>query len=123
MPFEITREKRGSYKRFSGFVTNAELLQSVFENQSDPDYDRMVYTINDFLAVEGHCVDKETVHMVAAWGLGAAFINANIKLAILTTDPGIRALVGGFTALTRYRLEFFTSVENARAWLALSEDA
>ncbi len=122
MPFEITREKRGAYKKFSGFVTNGEFFQSVFENQSDPDYDRMAYTINDFLEVTGYGVGTKDVERVAIFGLGAEYINARIKVAIVTLDPQIRVLVRSFTDLTHYELEFFTSVADARIWVALAQD-
>lgn len=122
MPFEIRRERRGAYKRFSGFVTNGELFQSVFEIQSDSDCDRMAYTINDFLAVTGYNMGAKDLDMVTAYVLGAEYINARIRFAVVTGDPQIRDMIGGVLALTHYRYEFFYSVEDARRWVASSED-
>ena len=93
MPFETKRESQGAYKRFFGFVSGAEFLQSVFENHSDPDYDSMAYTINDFLGVTGYSVDATHVRTVAAYGRGAEFINAKIKVAIVTEDAQVREMV------------------------------
>lgn len=123
MPFTITTERFGAYKKFSGFVTNAEFLQSVFENQSHPDYDRMAYSINDFSEVTGHSVAPMAVRTAATYALGAEFTNSRLKIAIVSTDQQIRDLVGGFTALTHYKLEFFSTLEDARKWVALDEDA
>lgn len=122
MPYQITRNNRGAYKKFSGFVTNAEFLQSVFETQSDPDYDSMSYSINDFLGVTGHNIEPAGVKIVVAYGLGAAFINPKVKIAIVTVDQQIRDLVTLFAEQTRYPLEFFSTLAAARDWLELAED-
>ncbi len=53
MPFEIVWEPRGVYKRFWGFVTDAEFIRSVKAAQEDPRFDDIHYNINDYLAVEG----------------------------------------------------------------------
>lgn len=121
MPFQITREQHGIYKKFSGFVSKTEFLQSVFEAQSDPDYDRMAYSLNDFLEVTGHDVSISHVKTAAAHALGAAFINPDIKIAIVSTDQVIRELVKPFTAISSYPLALFTSVEDARKWLELAK--
>jgi hypothetical protein len=123
MPFQITREQRGIYKKFSGFVSKTEFLQSVFEAQSDPDYDRLAYSLNDFLAVSGHDVGTRHVETAAAYALGAELINPKIKIAIVCIDQDIRDLVGRFTAISNYPLALFTSVEEARNWLQLMQYA
>ena len=117
VPYVLTREKNGVYKKFSGFVTPEEFLASIYENHRDPDYDRLRYSINDFLEVTDHAVSNKDVLMAAAHGLGAAFLNATVKVAIVTTNAGIRDLVGGFAALTKYPLAYFTDVASARLWL------
>lgn len=122
MPFYITREQRGIYKKFFGYVSKAEFLQSVFEAQSDPDYDRMAYSLNDFLEVTGHDVSISHVKTAAAHALGAAFINPDIKIAVVSTDQVIRDLVGLFSTISSYPLAIFNSVEDARKWLGLAKD-
>jgi hypothetical protein len=122
MPFHIIKEQRGVYKKFSGFVTNCEFLQSIFENQSDPDYDRLVYSINDFSEVTDHNVTPKDVNIAGGYALGAEFTNSQIKIAIITEDQGIQDLVSGFTAISNYPLKIFSSVQDARNWIAKSAD-
>jgi hypothetical protein len=121
MPFQIIREKRGVHKKFSGFVSKAEFLRSVFANQSDPDYDRMAYSINDFLDVTGYGVESADVKIAATYALGAEFTNSHLRIAVVSTDQKILDLLGGFTALTHYQLEIFSTLQDARMWLELSE--
>ena len=117
MAYQITREKYGAYTQYCGFVTRDVFFQSVFDNLGDPNFDRWRYCIKDFLDVTAHSVDLADVELMGAYGLGAEFTNPNIKIAIVTADQGIRDLVAGFTTLTHYPLDFFTSVADARIWV------
>jgi len=117
MPFQIIREQHGVYKKFSGHVSQAEFLQSVFQAQSDPDYDRMKYSINDFLDVTSHEVQIMHVKTAATYSLGAAFTNLNIKIAVVCTDQAMRDLVNHFTAISNYPLQLFNTLDDARKWI------
>ena len=116
MPFEIFREPKGAYKRYFGHISAKEYLDSVMANQSDPDYDRMRYSINDFLGITGHSIQGDDVTKFAAFGIGAAYINPAIKIAIVTNDPQVRELASRFTHLTKYQLQFFDTLALARQW-------
>ncbi len=118
MPFDIFREEHGSYKKFSGFITAAEFLQSIFENQSHVDYAHLTYTINDFLGVRGHSIGHSNVALASLIGLKAKTVNPSIVVAVVSTDPDILDLVKIFSEKTNYKLECFSSVEDARRWVA-----
>ncbi len=120
MPFQIIREPRGIYKKFSGHVCKEEFLQSVFQTQNDPDFDRLTYSLVDYLAVTSHDVENLQVDTAAAFALGAEFVNPRIKIIVVTTDPAIRNLVMRFTAISNYPLGLFTTLEEARQWLELA---
>ena len=117
MAYQITREKYGTTTKYAGFLTREAFFQSVFDKLNDPNFDRTRYAVMDFLDVTGHGVTLEDVEVIGAYGLGAEFTNPNIKIAIVTTDQGIRNLVTGFTMLTHYPLDFFTAVADARIWI------
>ena len=117
MPYVIVRESKGSYKKFSGYVTHAEFLQSIFDNNNDPDFDRMRYAINDFLDVQDHSVNIDHVNTAVVHGLGASFTNAKIKLAIVTIDPKICTLVRLYSSHVKYPVKIFSTLSNARDWI------
>ena len=117
MTYQMTREKYGATTKYAGFVSREEFFQSVFDNLNDPDFDRTRYAVMDFLDGMGHGVTLNDVEVIGAYCLGAEFTNPNIKIAIVTTDQGIRDLVTGFTMLTHYPLDFFTLVADAKSWV------
>ena len=118
MPFHILNEGPGVYKKFFGFVTKAEFLQSIFENQSQMDYDQMRYTINDFLDVQEHSLGPSDVELVSMVTLKAMASNPQILIAVVSRDPGISVLVSLFADKSPYRLECFATVVDARNWIS-----
>lgn len=121
MPYEITWEPHGVYKRFFGHLTVGDLLQSSQDVTADPRFDSLRYAIDDFLGLEGHSVTVAAVRLQAAANLGARRSNPNVRVAVLTTDPGVRALTDLYASpkLRSYPVEVFETVAEARAWLEL----
>lgn len=118
MPYEVTLEHRGVYKRFWGVVTAAEFEQAIADVQNLPDFDSLRYTINDFLAVTGHHITPRDVTMFVAYGLGAQFSNAKVMLLIVTDQPSVIELVStNYAPRMDYPLSFFATVADARKWL------
>lgn len=120
MPYTIKKEHHGKgvHKQFTGFITADEFLSSIYENHRDPDYDSLRYSINDFSEVTGHAVDDDHVTLATAHGLGAAFSNSDVAVAIVTTDSSIRALASMFADRTNYKVAYFDTLEHARLWVA-----
>ena len=119
MPYDITWEPHGVYKKFWGFVTASEFIQSVGAFHNDPRFDDFLYTINDFLAVEGFDVSLQTIEYVAALNLGAQAFHPHGWVAAVTTDERITALARHFSSpdLDSYPTEVFASVAAAREWI------
>ena len=116
MPYHIIKEPKGNYKKFFGHITGSEFLQSVFENHGDPEFDRMRYTINDLLDVEGHSVTEQSLEIAVALGLRVAKHNPNRKVAVVTDNAMIRHLVAVSISVAGQPLEVFENLDDARAW-------
>lgn len=121
MTFHIHHEGPGVYKKFSGFVTTAEFLQSIFENHSQPDYGELLYSINDFLEVQGHSIRPADVDLASMVSLKAKAVNPNILIGVVTQDQGIAQLVRHYAGRTTYRLGCFATVQEARSWIATAK--
>jgi hypothetical protein len=84
MPYEITREPLGVHKRFWGVVTVAEFMASVREFHSEPHFERMRYTINDFSQTERFALNEGPIEDTAAVNLGANFTNPRYRVLAVT---------------------------------------
>lgn len=110
----------GVLKQFSGFVTVAEFLDSAAELHEDPRFDQLHYVINDYSAVTGFDVGEKPVEELAALNIGASLSNPKLRIALVTTDERIKALIGLFTSpdLRSFPTRVFATLPEARAWLA-----
>jgi hypothetical protein len=119
MSFNIVWEPHGIYKKFWGFVSASELIQSVETFHNDPRFDDFLYTINDFLSVEGFDVSQRTVEDVAVLNLGAQSFHSKGLVALVTNDERIMALARYFSSpdLRSYPTEIFATVAEARVWI------
>jgi hypothetical protein len=116
MPHEIIWEPKGVYKRFSGHVSAAEFLNSQEEVLADPRIDSARYVINDFLGVTSYVATKDDAEYSAAYNRGANFSNPRLRVACITTSPGIRVLVAAAALVSTLKLKAFSSQEEARRW-------
>lgn len=119
MPYTISFEPRGTYKRFHGFVDAREFTRSAEEVQAAPDFDSFRYTINDFTDVTGFDVGRSQVDLVAAMTTGSRFTNDRIVIVVVTADPRIRALTEHFRSSSPRISEtrVFDTLDAARAWI------
>ena len=119
MAFEIIWEPLGIYKRFWGFVSIPELIESVAGPRGDPRFDSLRYVIYDFLAVHAHEITDQAIAGIAAVSIGGHASNPNVRVALLTTDNAIKDLAWQFASLTlaSYPIQIFQQPADARAWL------
>jgi len=119
MPYTISYEPRGTCKRFGGFVSFAEFVRSAEEVQASPEFDRFLYTINDFTDVTGFDVEGSHVDLVAALTAGSRHTNDRIVIAVVATDPRIVALAEQFRTVSPRVSEtrLFATLAEARAWI------
>jgi hypothetical protein len=119
MPYELTWEPRGVYRRYFGHVTIAERRESLERICADGRFDRVRYTITDSLAVESYEVSDEDTRETAALHVGPLFTNPNIVMAAVAVDERVIAAVRHFMSLgfTRQPYRLFSTVAEAREWI------
>jgi hypothetical protein len=120
MSFEIVWEPHGVYKRYWGGVTVSEFIDSSAMLRGDRRFDSIRYVINDYLAVEGHEVSEEAIAGIAAISMHGQATNANIRIALVTTDSQIKELAWQFSSrtLASYPTQLFSTVTEARDWIS-----
>lgn len=121
MPFEIVWEPHGAYRKFYGFVTAPEFKRSIERLHNDLHFDTLKYVINDFLEVQGHEIAEADITMFAALWVGASFSNPNVRIATVSTDEKIMALMQDYASfhLKPSHLGNFSGVADARKWIAV----
>ncbi len=118
MPYELTWEERGVYKRFWGFISFQEYARTQELVLGDSRIDDMRYVINDFRAVEGYTVTAEQVAYLAAFNRGSSFSNPRIRIAYVTSDAKVIFLLRAGAVFSSYPLKDFATLEAAREWVA-----
>lgn len=118
MPYSLDWEPKGVYKRFFGQVSFAEYSRSVSEALGDARTDSLRYIINDLTAVEGYSVTAWEAEEVSALSIGASKSNPRLRLAFVTRNPALRALISAALVVSRFEAKTFTSLDEARAWCA-----
>lgn len=116
MPYIVEWMPKGYYKRLNGVVTAQEFMRSITDVQEDPRFDTMRYGINDCLGVEDVVISPTDVEMFAALGIGAAYTNPNVKIAMVVTHPKVMALVQAYAKMSTYPVKFFDTLDAAALW-------
>ena len=114
MGYELTWEKKGVYKRFTGVVKGRDYLRSQAEVFSDPRFDQLRYVINDLLAVEAFDYSIEDAEYAAAYNRGPSYTRPAVDVAYVTTDTGIVTLIDRVRDLSSYPLHVFPTLGRAR---------
>lgn len=123
MPFELIWEPRGVYRRYHGAVTIAERERSFDLICGDPRFDRLRYTLTDYLEVSDYEVSEPATEEIAARHIAPMQINPRIVIAAVAVDPRIVAAIEHFISLSfvagPYRV--FATEPAARDWIALQD--
>lgn len=120
MPCEITWEPRGIYRRFYGFVSVNEVMDSTTSVHGDSRFDDILYSIVDCLEVTGHGVKIPDLEMVAAYRQGASNSNARIVFAMVVVDEGVEGLLRHLDSIIGVGVNpahFFGTMAAARHWI------
>ncbi|MBL8347822.1 MAG: hypothetical protein JNN03_20475 [Rubrivivax sp.] len=123
MPYELTWEPRGVYRRYVGDVTIAERRESFDRICADPRFDDLRYSITDYLGTASYEMNERATAEIAALHVGPLRTNPRIVIAAVATDERIIAAIRHFISLqfTAQPYRIFASVEAARAWIAGEE--
>ncbi len=121
MPYELSWEPLGVVFRFSGVVSDEELIASNEEVYTSRLFPAMKYQIVDFSMIEKLDVSSAVVRAVADSDRRAAKTNPDVKVAIITSEPFIRGMSNMYALVHearggRWAMELFEAEEDARAW-------
>jgi hypothetical protein len=119
MPYSLIWEPDGVYKKFSGVVTGAELLQSVEEVALDLRFVRSHYEVSDYLDAVRTDFSQDALNEVRAVRIGSFMNNPRIKVAIVTHDTEIQQRIYSTIAarLTLHQTKVFNAIADANTWL------
>lgn len=122
MSYSIFWEEKGVRWKFSGEVTDQEMLDANKEFYDSPVFYDMRYQIGDFLEVTDFKVSSDTVKVLARLDLEASEKNPNVKVAFVVTNVMIKGLTrmwdlsgGG----THWESSAFEDEASAREWLGI----
>jgi hypothetical protein len=120
MPYEISWESQGVYRRYFGDVSAGERHASLDAICSDPRFDSLRYTITDYLDVGVYEQSIEDTELVAAKHIGPSLSNPRIVVAAVAARPDIIEAIEHFITLGMTDLPYriFSSVDAARQWIA-----
>lgn len=117
MAWVLSWEPRGVTKKYSGTVTALDLVAATEEVERDVRFDTLRFAINDFLDVEQLDVTEAGLKRVAAVDAAAALSNPNVRLAVVTHDPRVRALAELYAATPgALPVRCFETLVEARRW-------
>lgn len=121
MPYELKWERRGVVKRFFGHVIDDDLLRSREDIEGNYLFDGLRYIINDFLNCTDSSITHRAIEVISAIDKAASTTNPNIRVAFIATAPKLIATAIAYTNLpmTPYQTRIFSTVADARAWLAI----
>ena len=120
MPYEITWNPPGVVKRFFGFATGDEFIQSVHEIASHSLFDRIDWIINDFLDIDDHSIDQSVLDPLAYVRFGAMLTNPSLRVLIVAEDSRLLDLVNRMHAPPysgAHETRFFGTMAQAKEWL------
>jgi hypothetical protein len=121
MPYELTWEHRGVYRRYFGDVTIVERRHSLDSIFANPRFDSLRFTITDYLDVDSYEITDEATEEIAAMHVAPLLTNPRIVIAAVTVDERIIAAIKHFISLDFIRQPYrvFPSVAAARHWIGV----
>lgn len=127
MPYELIREpeRRGLTKRFFGFVSAPEYVQSIRAVQASVFFDELRYVINDFSGIAGHAITESTLETVAVANYGAHASNPNLRVVYVTEDAAFENLINQQLVesdMVSYQVVVKPTLDAGRDWLAKQPD-
>ena len=123
MPCELNWEPSGIIFRFSGVVTDEDVVESSKEVYASPHFSAMKYKIADFSMIEKFDVSSRTVREVAESDRKAAEDNPDVRVSIITSSAFVRGISEMYQLFRHttggiWSTEVFDSEEEARSWAA-----
>ena len=98
-------------------VTFSEFMGTIFDVHKNEDYNRVTHVIHDMTRVTDIHFSDENMIEFAAHELGARYTNANVQLAVVSTNPAMCAATKMFYELTKLEIGIFPKVAEAMVWV------
>lgn len=119
MPYRITWEPSGVYRQYLGAVTIAERGESFHAICGDERFDRLRYTITDYLAVTSYELSSVATAEIAALHIGPLVTNPRIAIVAVAQRADILAAIEDFKGhgFSAAPYEVFATLEAARHWI------
>jgi hypothetical protein len=120
MPFDLTWEPRGVYRRYYGEVTVSERRLSFDLICGDRRFDDLRYTVTDYLAAEHYEITPQATKEIAALHIAPLRTNPRILIAAVAVDARIVQAIRHFIALDFIEQPYciFPTLHAARTWIA-----
>ena len=122
MPYTITSEPKGFYRKFSGEICGMEILNSNFELQLDPKFKKANYVINDFTEIDSHTVENAHTRSYAETDDIISKSKGNFKIAIVVNSNSLIKLANDYRDKLKnqfFECELFKCVDDARIWTSI----
>jgi hypothetical protein len=121
LPYSLIWEPPdGVCRVFRGHLTGREVLTSLEELTGSEPWDRLRYSIANYLEVSSIEFDDEALEALAAQEFGASMSNTRVVSAVVAVQPFILDAFSRFSALDVSRLQrgLFSNEAGAREWLS-----
>lgn len=115
MPFDLSWEADGVYKKFSGAVSADEIARSVDLVSADQRFDNLKYAIHDFTDVSKFDIDEANAKRFAGSSLAAEMAHPHLIRAMVARDSDLVDLIGRLGI--PLEVNVFLSLEDARTWI------
>jgi hypothetical protein len=97
MPYKENWESNtGVVVKYTGVVTNSEVIKVVKDAHADHRYDRLRYVIHDLLEVDAFDVDLHAIQEVFAASVGAGMTNPNRKIYVVSNNATVLDYLGQY---------------------------
>lgn len=114
-------EKNGLYIQYLDHVNGDEMLEAALKVSGDPRFDDIRYVISDWSRATTTAIDPEHVRTLVAYVNAMAKTNAKVRNATVMHGDEERkatvALYGVLASDTPWDIDFFDTMEEARAWI------
>lgn len=121
MPHTNTWKPGGLYRKFTGEITGAEILEANFALYDDPKFQNIKYVINDFTEITDHSVETSHTEVYAKTDDLISDTKGELKVALVVNQAAHISLANNYRELmkdTSFECEIFQTVEDARNWVS-----
>jgi hypothetical protein len=123
MPYATTWEAAGIVWKYSGAVTDSDILEANYEFYGDDRSDAATYQIVDGLGITHLDLSEDLIERLAIMDAESSRRIRNVKVALIGTDAKVRASFQAYVDASQehggnWAIALFADVDSARRWIA-----